>query len=330
MYILITGGLGYIGSHVACYYLEKFRHFDIIIVDNLVNTHIDILNHLTKLTNTNIIYFQYDLTYDVDKVNDIFSHYDIYAVVHCAGLKSVPESIKSPLMYYENNIISTINLLNIMSKHKCYNLVFSSSATVYGDAKVPLTEDSTIGKGITNSYGQSKFFQEQILKDICTSNCQFKTIILRYFNPIGEHRSGYLKHDMNKLPNNIFPYLTKVARGEVQELKVYGNDYHTSDGTCIRDFVDIEDLCDAHIKVLQSFEIIPSGVTIYNVGTGKGTSVMDLIRAFERANRIKINYSFYDRRLGDRDVLYCDSTKIQKELDWKCKKTLDESCKITI
>lgn len=330
MYILVTGGLGYVGSHFISYYLQQSNTLDIIIIDNLNNSKNEVLDNLRILTNKKILFFCFDLANNITEIDNIFKTFEIYTVIHCAGLKSVYESIAYPLTYYKNNIISTLNLLEIMYNNKCHNIIFSSSATVYGTSILPLTEDSEVGNGITSPYGKSKYFQEEIIKDFCYSNQNFKAVIFRYFNPIGEHVSGLLPENPKNIPNNIFPYICKVARKELEFLNIFGSDYNTKDGTCVRDFIDIEDLSNAHIEVINKFGSVKYGVNIYNIGRGQGTTVLDLIHSFESANNINLNYKFAERRQGDRDIVYCNCDKIKKEIGWSAKKNLQESCKIKI
>jgi len=266
------------------------------------------------------------LNYDV--LDNLFLNHKIDIVIHLAGLKAVSESISKPINYYENNIIITLNLIKIMEKHNCKNLIFSSSATVYGNIKAPYKENMIVGQGITNPYGKTKYMIEEILKDLYISNNSWNIILLRYFNKV-YHKTNELKETPNGIPNNLFPYLVKVHNGELKELSIYGNDYNTRDGTCIRDFIHVVDLADGHVAASQYIfndELINGniGLKIYNLGCGYGVSVKELIDKFEEVNNTKLNYKFVNRRAGDLDISYADSSLAEKELGWKCVKTLND------
>lgn len=326
-YILITGGLGYIGSHVSIKLIKK--GYNIIIVDNLSNSQYSVMDEIMKISNSDketekILYYEIDIR-DNEKLSNIFELNKINTVIHMAGLKSVSESINDPLHYYNNNINGTINLLNVMKKFNCKKIIFSSSATVYGNQKYPVDESAITGQGITNPYGKSKFIIEEILKDLYKSDNKWTIIILRYFNPVGHHKSGLLKEKPSGIPNNLFPFIVGVANKTYSKLNVYGNDYNTIDGTCIRDFIHVSDLAKGHISAIE--KIKDSGLYIYNLGSGKGTSVLQLIKKFEEINEVNINYHFTERRKGDLPVVYALVDKINKEIGWKSKKTIDDMCR---
>lgn len=317
MNILITGGLGYIGSHIVIELLN--RNYTVIIVDNLINSNISILDKIKKITRSDKIRLYIKDILDFDSLNNIFSSYDIYAVIHCAGLKSVNESITSPIKYHENNVMGTINLLKVMSQYSVNNLIFSSSATVYGNNKAPFYEETETGKNITNPYGKTKYLIEEILRDLKTWNI----FCLRYFNPIGCHESGLIGDDPNGIPNNLMPYILRVAKKQYTHLNIFGNDYETIDGTCVRDFVHVVDLAIAHVKALEKLRV---GFNVLNLGTGKGTSVLELIKTFERVNNCTIPYTICSRRDGDIEVCYCDTAKSFEILNWLPIRTVEMMC----
>ncbi len=326
MTILVTGGLGFIGSHTIVE-LIKQNYKDIIIVDNLINSKISVLEKINQLTNSNKIKFiELDI---LDKINleKVFEKNNIDTIIHFAALKSVSESIKLPDKYYKNNIEGTLNLLNLMKKYNCKNFIFSSSATVYGEQIYPVDEKSITGVGITNPYGKTKYFVEEIIKDYSKAYPELNFVVLRYFNPVGAHESGLLGEDPNDIPNNLSPFILKVAIGELEKLTIFGSDYNTSDGTCIRDFIHVIDLAEAHIYSVNALvEKKIDGLKIYNVGTGKGTSVLEFIRTFEKVNNTKINYVFGPRREGDLESVYSKADKIYEELRWKSKKDIKDVC----
>jgi UDP-glucose 4-epimerase len=303
----------------------------VIIIDNLLNSNENkldkIKDNIFKENIKNLFYYKIEML-NYDELNEVFIKHNINIVIHLAGLKAVSESINNPINYYENNIIITLNLIKIMEKYNCKNLIFSSSSTVYGNLKAPYKENMIVGQGITNPYGKTKYMIEEILKDLYISNNSWNIILLRYFNPVS-HKTNELKETPNGIPNNLFPYLVKVHTGELKQLSVYGNDYETRDGTCIRDFIHVVDLADGHIAAAQHIsnnELINGtkiGLKIYNLGTGYGISVKELIDKFEEVNNTKINYKFVDRRNGDLDISYADVSLAEKELKWKCKKTLE-------
>jgi len=328
--ILLTGGLGYIGSHIAVELLEL--NYKVIIIDNLSNCSIDKLNKIQKMVPDNLFFnlhfAKVDLL-DISELDKIFFKYPIDVVIHLAGAKAVGESVEKPLFYYENNIGTTINLIKIMTKYSCYNLIFSSSSTVYGNQKAPYTENMATGLNMTNPYGKSKYMQEEILKDLAYSDKNWNIILLRYFNPIS-HKNELLKEEPNGRPNNLFPYLVKVHEGKLPVLNIFGNDYETRDGTCIRDFIHVEDLALGHISACEYIfsNLFTCGLKIYNLGTGSGQSVMELINTFEQVNMTKLNYRFDDRRQGDLDISYANCSLANKELGWVAKKTIEQMVKL--
>ena len=325
MKILLTGGTGYIGSHTAVELIS--RGHEVEILDNLINSKITVLDNIEKISNVKPKFYFVDLL-DKENLDKTFkkNHFDL--VIHFAGLKSVSESIEQPLRYYENNIGGTINLLEVMKKYNCKRLVFSSSATVYGNQDgVKLTEDSQTGIGITNPYGETKFMIEQILQDLAVADPDFKITILRYFNPVGSHESGLLGEDPNDIPNNLMPYIMKVSTGELAKLSVYGDDYNTSDGTAMRDFIHVVDLARGHVAAIDHQK---NGVQIYNLGTGKATSVMEMVKAFEKAAGKPLPYKIAGRRPGDLAVVFAGAEKAEKELGWKAELTIEDAMRDTI
>lgn len=324
MKILITGGTGYIGSH-TCVELLNENH-EIIIVDNLYNSKKTVIEKIQNITNKKVKFYEADVS-DKNRLENIFEENDIEAVIHFAGLKAVGESVKMPLTYYRNNIDSTLTLLEVMSEHNCKNLVFSSSATVYGEQEEPVYVESMKRKEPSNPYGKTKAMIEQILEDLSISDPEWKITILRYFNPIGAHKSGEIGEDPNGIPNNLMPYILKVAIQELPELTIFGNDYDTKDGTCIRDYIHVVDLAKGHIKALEHLTKATPGIYIYNLGSGQGISVQEIVTTFEKVNNIKINYKFGPRREGDLPGFYSDASKAHKELGWKVEETLETMCK---
>ena len=322
MALLVTGGLGYIGSHTCVELLNA--GYEVIILDNLKNSKLEVLKRIEELTWKKPKFYREDLLYK-DGLDRVFSENKIDAVIHFAGLKAVGESVEKPLMYYQNNVIGTINLLQVMKGHNVKKIVFSSSATVYGDEnKAPFTEDMKLKA--TNPYGWSKFMIEQILKDIYAADNSYSISILRYFNPIGAHKSGRIGEDPNGIPNNLMPYITQVALGRREKLYIFGNDYNTNDGTGVRDYIHVVDLAIGHLKALEKINK-GSGLFIYNLGTGMGYSVLDVVKAFEKANGVKIPYEIVDRRPGDIDVCYADPTKAKLELDFETQFSLETMCR---
>lgn len=320
--VLVTGGAGFIGSHTSVELLNA--GYDIIILDNFVNSKPESLKRIKELTGKDFKFYQADIR-DEEAMTKVFVENKIDAVIHFAGLKSVPQSIKEPLNYYDNNIAGTVCLCRVMDKAGCKKLVFSSSATVYGSKNPsPLREDMPTG-GTTNPYGTTKYFIEQILQDLCVSDSEWGVSILRYFNPIGAHKSGRIGEDPNGIPGNLMPYITQVAIGKLECLNVCGNDYPTPDGTGVRDYIHVVDLALGHIKALDRLLKV-KGCEVYNLGTGKGYSVLDVVKAFEKASGIKINYRIAPRRAGDVACCYADATKAKEVLGWQAQYDIDDMC----
>lgn len=320
MKILVTGGCGYIGSHTVVKLLEE--KFEVVIIDNLVNSKREVLEKIKKITGSDVTFYQEDLC-NLDALKNIFKKEKFDAIIHFAGLKAVGESVQIPLKYYQNNLISTMNLLACMQEYDVKKLVFSSSATVYGNPKsLPIKEDFPLQT--TNPYGTTKLMIEQILKDVYQSNPDLDITILRYFNPIGAHKSGLLGEDPNGIPNNLMPYVVRVVMGTLPVLSIFGSDYNTVDGTGVRDYIHVLDLAKGHLLALKNPK---SGLKIYNLGTGKGTSVLELVNMFEKVNQVKVNKKFTARRDGDIDACYASNEKAMKELGFKCEYTLEDMCK---
>ena len=321
MNILITGGLGYIGSHTVIECINS-KH-TVVIVDNLYNSSIKVLEKLNKFLNKDLKFYKTDMQ-DIEEFEKVFIENNIDAVIHFAGYKAVGESVENPLKYYDNNIGITINLLKLMEKYNVKKIIFSSSATVYKESKIlPLTENMPLG--VTNPYGRTKLIIEEILQDIAYVDKNFKAIILRYFNPIGAHPCGLFGEENNGIPNNLMPYIVKVAKGELEYLRVFGNDYNTKDGTGVRDYIHVVDLAKAHIKAIKAFEF-SKNINIYNIGTGTGYSVLEIIHNFEKATGIKIPYKIVERRKGDIGENYSNSDKAKKELNFSTKYGILEMC----
>lgn len=324
MKVLFTGGLGFIGSHTAVEVLNE--GFDVVVADNLYNSKIEAKEKIEKITGKKIKFYEIDVC-DKTALERVFEeNEDIEAVIHFAGYKAVGESVKKPLMYYENNLISTFNILEMMQKFNCKNIIFSSSATVYAaNQTMPLNEESRLEA--SNPYGRTKLFNEYILKDFQYANPEFNVILLRYFNPIGAHDSGLLGEDANGIPNNLMPYICKVATGELDHLSIFGNDYQTKDGTGVRDYIHVVDLAVGHVKALKRMADKNVGTEVYNLGTGTGYSVLDIVNAFNRVNGNLVKYQITDRRPGDIDECYASPKKAEEMLGFKATKTLDEMCK---
>lgn len=324
MRILVTGGAGYIGSHTCILLLEA--GYEIAVLDNLDNSCEESIKRVKELTNKDFNFYKVDLL-DYDDVDEVFNKEKFDAVIHFAGLKAVGESCSMPLRYYHNNITGTLNLCDIMAKHGCKKLVFSSSATVYGDPHtVPIKEDFPLSA--TNPYGQTKLMIEYILKDLYKSDNEWDIAILRYFNPVGAHESGRIGEDPNGIPNNLIPYVSQVAVGKLECLSVFGNDYNTKDGTGVRDYIHVVDLANGHLKALEKIAT-KSGVVVYNLGTGTGYSVLDMIKAFEKASGRKVNYKIAPRRPGDIAECYADPQKAKEELGFVATHTLEDMCRDT-
>ncbi len=324
MKVLVTGGTGYIGSHTCVELLNE--GYEVIIIDNLVNSKREVIDKIESITKKKVKFYEADCC-NKRALNKIFKeNKDIEAVLHFAGLKAVGESVKMPIKYYENNLNSTLSLISVMNKHNCKKIVFSSSATVYGDPqRLPIVETDPVG-GTTNPYGTTKYFIERILSDVCVANKDFSVVLLRYFNPIGAHESGLLGEDPNGIPNNLMPYIIKVATGVLPCLNVFGNDYDTPDGTGVRDYIHVVDLAKGHIKALEKANK-SSGVNIYNLGTGHGVSVLELVNTFQKVNNIKVEYKIAPRRDGDIATCYADASKAYKELGWKAEKNVEDMCR---
>lgn len=322
MAVLVTGGAGYIGSH-TCVELMNAA-IDVVIVDNFYNCKKSSIDRIKALVGRDFPYYECDIR-DREGLDKIFKTEKIDSVIHFAGLKAVGESVQKPLEYFDNNITGTLVLLDVMRKNGCKKIVFSSSATVYGTKNIsPLTEDMEIG-GVTNPYGRTKYMIECILQDLYVSDKDWSICLLRYFNPIGAHKSGTMGEAPNGIPNNLMPYITQVAIGKRDHLSVFGNDYDTPDGTCVRDYIHVVDLALGHVKAVQKVEG-EKGVFIYNLGTGKGYSVLDVVNAFKKASGIDIKYEIVARRAGDLAVCYSDPSKAYKELGWKAERDIEEMC----
>lgn len=323
MNILVTGGTGYIGSHVVIELLNQ--NHTVTILDNLSNSKIEVLDKIEQITGKRPDFHEIDLL-NADFLDNLFDNSNFDLVIHFAGLKAVAESIEQPLRYYDNNITGTLNLLKSMQSHNVKNLIFSSSATVYGDQAQDgkCIETIPTGIGITNPYGKTKYMIEEILQDLATADSDFSIIALRYFNPIGNHSSGLLGENPNGIPNNLMPYIMKVAAGELPELNIFGNDYPTADGTCLRDYIHVVDLAKGHLAAIQGLK---PGFNAYNLGTGHPTSVLEMVHAFERVSGQLLPHKFAPRRPGDLPKLYADPAKAEKELNWHADLTTDDAIK---
>lgn len=318
---LVTGGAGYIGSHTLIELINN--NFKVVVIDNLANSSRESLRRVEQITGHEIPFIEADVR-DQSALDDIFTTYDIDSVIHFAGLKAVGESIAKPLEYYDNNLVSTMALLEVMRKHNVKQLVFSSSATVYGNpSELPLRETSTVGVGLTNPYGKTKYMIEQIIQDYCAADSAFEATILRYFNPIGAHQSGQIGENPNGIPNNLLPYVAQVAVGKLQSVGVFGNDYDTPDGTGIRDYIHVVDLARGHVAALQHMK---AGASIYNLGTGSGTSVLEIIKAFSKACGRDLPYEIKPRRAGDIAACYADCSKAERELGWRAELSIEQAC----
>ncbi len=318
--ILVTGGAGFIGSHTCVALLEA--GYSVIIADDFSNSKPQTLERIRKITGRDFAFYEADVT-ESAAVSRIFGENKIDGVIHFAGFKAVGESVEKPLAYYYNNLVSTIELAKACVTHGVGHFVFSSSATVYGDNKAPFVETMPLLPA-TNPYGETKVISEKILSDTAAANPGFSVALLRYFNPVGAHESGLIGEAPNGIPNNLMPYITKVAKGELKELRVFGDDYDTPDGTGVRDYIHVMDLAEGHVAALKKMN---QGVSVYNLGTGKGTSVLELVTAFERANGLKIPYRITPRRAGDIAVCYAETEKAEKELDWKAKRSVEDMCR---
>jgi UDP-glucose 4-epimerase len=322
--IIITGGAGYIGSHTCVELLNA--GYELVVLDNFSNSKPEVLSRIKGITGKDFFFYDVDLLNKKD-IDTIFSRHDINAVIHFAGFKAVGESVSEPLKYYHNNITGTLNLCDVMNKHGVYDLVFSSSATVYGiPQQVPITEDFPLGA--TNPYGRTKQMIEEILRDLYVSDNRWSVALLRYFNPIGAHESGKIGEDPNGIPNNLMPYISQVAAGKLEQLNVFGDDYETIDGTGVRDYIHVGDLANGHLKALERV-LLTTGVDAYNLGTGVGHSVLEMVGAFEQSSGQKIPFSIKERRPGDVDICFADTRKANQKLNWTAEKTLTDMCKDT-
>lgn len=323
--ILVTGGTGYIGSHTI---IELYKKgYEIDVMDNLFNSKKSVLNRIKKISGKHPKFYKIDLL-EYKKMDKLFAKRKYDLVIHFAGLKAVAESVEKPLMYYENNVGGTINLLKCMKKYGTHKIIFSSSATVYGTQGVAkLDETMTTGVGITNPYGETKHVIEEILKDVAESDPEFQGTILRYFNPVGNHESGLLGEDPNGIPNNLMPIIMRVSQGKIEKLKVYGDDYKTRDGSGVRDYIHVVDLAKGHVAAAEHMK---DGISIFNLGSGRGTSVFEMINAFEKASKKDLPYEVVGRRPGDLAEIYADPSKAKKELNWQTELAVDDAMRDTI
>ena len=317
MRYLVTGGLGFIGSHTVVELINNDH--EVVIADNLINSKLEVLDKIYEITGVKPSFFQIDVT-DEAKVKDIFLNYKLDGVIHFAGLKAVGESVSKPLEYYYNNLVSTMVLSKLCLEYKVNKFVFSSSATVYGEQESPLNEDMEL-KRTTNPYGETKAMSERILMDTANANEGFSVCLLRYFNPVGAHESGLIGENPNGIPNNLMPYITKVAKKELKKLNIFGDDYNTVDGTGVRDYIHVVDLAKGHVKAIEK---LSSGIEIYNLGTGKGTSVLELVNAFMKINNVDIPYEIVGRRAGDIATCYADTNKAMSDLGWRAEKDIED------
>lgn len=322
MNILVSGGAGYIGSHICVELLNN--GYEVTVIDDFSNSKPEVLGYIKEITGKSVKFYELNIL-DEEKTEEVFKENRIDAIIHCAAFKAVGESVRKPIEYYENNLMTTLVMTKMMKKYHVNNIVFSSSATVYGDPEVvPLTEDCKL-KETTNPYGSTKAMMERILTDVQHALPEMSVTLLRYFNPIGAHESGLIGEDPKGIPNNLMPYIMKVAVGELPELGVFGDDYETADGTGVRDYIHVVDLAKGHVKAIERYA--EAGVHICNLGTGKGYSVLEIVKAFERVNGVKIPYVIKERRAGDIATCYADPTRAKKELGWVAEKTLDDMCR---
>ena len=322
MKVLVTGGLGFIGSHTVVELLDS--NYDVVVVDNLSNSKIEVVDYIKEITGKDFVFYNEDLC-NYDSVDKIFDKEKFDCVMHFAGYKAVGESVKKPVMYYENNLLSTINILKAMEKYDCKKFIFSSSATVYGNPDVlPITEDCKVG-GTTNPYGTTKLMIERILADYVIAHEDSSVIVLRYFNPIGAHKSGLIGEDPKGIPNNLMPYIVRVANKELEILSIFGNDYDTVDGTGVRDYIHVVDLAKGHIAAIKKLN--DNGIFYYNLGTGTGYSVLEIVNTFIKVNNVDVPYKIVGRREGDIAACYADSSKALKELGWKAELGIEDMCR---
>ena len=324
MAILVTGGAGYIGSHTVVELLNQGR--EAVIIDDFSNSKPEVLENIKKITGKDFVFYEMNYA-DREKLEKVFEENAIEAVIHFAGFKAVGESVRKPIEYYMNNVSGALVLFDTMRKYNVKKFVFSSSATVYGEENpIPYVETMPTGKA-SSPYGTTKIFIEQILKDIYRSDPEWDIALLRYFNPIGSHASGLLGEEPQGIPNNLMPYIVRVACGKLEQLSVFGGDYDTPDGTCVRDYIHVVDLAKGHLKALEKLEKEKSGVYIYNLGTGVGYSVLDVVKTFEKSTGQKVPYKIADRRAGDLPAFYADATKAKEELGWVAEKNLEDMCR---
>ena len=322
MKILVSGGTGFIGSHTVVELINSGH--EVVVFDNLFNSKIDVLDKIKEITGTKPTFYKADML-DKEAMRPMFEEHKFDAVIHFAGLKAVGESVQKPLWYYQNNLTGTMNLVELMAEYNCKKIIFSSSATVYGSPKtVPITEDFPLST--TNPYGTTKLFLERILSDLCVPDPDWSVVLLRYFNPIGAHESGLIGEAPNGIPNNLMPYITQVAIGKLPQLGVFGNDYDTPDGTGVRDYIHVVDLAKGHVNAVDKVTST-TGVNIYNLGTGNGYSVLDIVKAFEAANGVPIPYEIKPRRAGDIATCYANPAKAKEELGWEAQFDLERMCK---
>lgn len=321
MNILIAGGNGFIGSHTYVALRERFPEARLVVVDNLSNSTVQSLENLSKIVGESILFHEIDCCDEV-ALEHLFQQYHFDAIIHFAGFKAVGESVLNPLKYYQNNITSTFNLIKYCLKYQVHKFVFSSSATVYGDAASPLVETQPLLQA-SNPYGDTKAMCERILLAVAKANPNFGVSILRYFNPVGAHESGLIGEAPNGMPNNLMPYIAKVAKGEYPKLRIFGADYPTVDGTGVRDYVHVMDVAEGHVAALEHLK---AGANIYNLGTGTGISVLQMLQTFERVNGVTVSYEIGERRPGDLAIVYADVRKAEKELNWKAKRSVEEMC----
>lgn len=321
MKVLVTGGTGYIGSHTCVELLEN--NYEVVIIDNLSNSKREVIDYIKKLTKKDVTFYEGDVA-DKVLITRIFRENKIDAVIHFAGLKAVGESVKKPLMYYRNNLDTTLTLCEVMNDFNCKKLVFSSSATVYGFPKsLPIKEDFPLSTA--NPYGTTKLYIEGILKDLYVSDNEWSIALLRYFNPIGAHKSGLIGENPNDIPNNLMPYIVKVANKELEILSIFGNDYDTKDGTGVRDYIHVVDLAKGHIKAIEKV-LKTKGIDAYNLGTGRGYSVLEIVETFKRVNKVDIPFKIVERRSGDIDACYADPSYAKEKLNWQAEKEIEEMC----
>lgn len=324
MAVLVTGGTGYIGSHTVIELLEENR--EVVILDNLSNSTIEVKSKIEQITNKEVVFYQKDLL-DKESVERVFEKHSITSVIHFAALKAVEESVQNPLSYYHVNVIGTLNLISLMKKYKVYELIYSSSATVYGISdELPITENAKLD--VINPYGRTKLMCENLLFDLAKSNNKWKIVMLRYFNPVGAHKSGLIGEEPNGIPNNLMPYITKVASGELEYLSIFGNDYDTPDGTGVRDYIHVADLARGHVRAMNYLNKIES-IDVFNLGTGRGYSVLEVIQMYEKISGKKIPYKFKARRAGDVAESFADPSKAERLLGWKAQNSLKEICEDT-